>query len=405
MLSLYLTPDLHKLMRIEITIMEIEVAKQIGAVAREVASRDYEGKPARVVVASQTYSTTAEDLFEAITTAERIPRWFMPITGDLRLGGRYQLQGNAGGEILICEPPTHLRVTWEFGGETSWLEVWIEAVSPKSARLTLEHVAYVSDERWNQFGPGAVGAGWDLALVGLTLHIETGAPKITEHTEISDDDKALWRKQGHFLDEQGRRINPYAEQVTTTPGFGMFAGRGRYWEMGPNRFDNAGISVWFQGEKEPRYLMNCVVRNPKQPEGVWGVPGGFYDKNADQSTRDTALRELEEETSIEQQMMEELIDAGMLHEFAREEWPQVDRSATLHAWQEGGYHFYVPKGPQVTRLLGGLALQPKDESEKIRAIAFVPFSKIGSEEVPTMGSHLRAIQLHRRLWPEILQSM
>jgi|GEM_PF-2056282 len=232
-----------------------------------------------------------------------------------------------------------------------------------------------------------------------------GAPKITEHTEISDDDKALWRKQGHFLDEQGRRINPYAEQVTTTPGFGMFAGRGRYWEMGPNRFDNAGISVWFQGEKEPRYLMNCVVRNPKQPEGVWGVPGGFYDKNADQSTRDTALRELEEETSIEQQMMEELIDAGMLHEFAREEWPQVDRSATLHAWQEGGYHFYVPKGPQVTRLLGGLALQPKDESEKIRAIAFVPFSKIGSEEVPTMGSHLRAIQLHRRLWPEILQSM
>lgn len=160
--------------------MEIDIAKQIGAVAREVASRDYEGKPARVVVASQTYSTTAEDLFEAITTAERIPRWFMPITGDLRLGGRYQLQGNAGGEILICEPPTHLRVTWEYGGETSWLEVWIEAVSPKSARLTLEHVAYVSDERWNQFGPGAVGAGWDLALVGLTLHIETGAPKITE---------------------------------------------------------------------------------------------------------------------------------------------------------------------------------------------------------------------------------
>jgi uncharacterized protein YndB with AHSA1/START domain len=119
--------------------MEIDIAKQIGAVAREVASRDYEGKPARVVVASQTYSTTAEDLFEAITTAERIPRWFMPITGDLRLGGRYQLQGNAGGEILICEPPTHLRVTWEYGGETSWLEVWIEAVSPKSARLTLEH--------------------------------------------------------------------------------------------------------------------------------------------------------------------------------------------------------------------------------------------------------------------------
>jgi len=160
--------------------MKVDIAKQIGAVTREVASRDYQGKPARVVVASQTYSTTAADLWEAITTADRIARWFMPVTGDLRLGGRYQLVGNAGGEILICEPPKHLSVTWEYGGEPSWLDVWIEAASPKSARLTLEHVAYVSDERWNQFGPGAVGAGWDLALVGLTLHVETRAPKITE---------------------------------------------------------------------------------------------------------------------------------------------------------------------------------------------------------------------------------
>jgi uncharacterized protein YndB with AHSA1/START domain len=160
--------------------MQIDIAKQIGAVTMKVSSREHEGKPARVVVASQIYATTAEDVFEAITSAERIPRWFMPITGDLRVGGRFQLVGNAAGEILICEPPTHLKVTWEFGGEPSWVEVWIEAVSPKSARLTLEHVAHVSDERWEQFGPGAVGAGWDLALVGLTLHVETRAPKITE---------------------------------------------------------------------------------------------------------------------------------------------------------------------------------------------------------------------------------
>ena len=29
---------------------------------------------------------------------------------------------------------------------------------------------------WGQFGPGAVGVGWDLGLMGLGLHIETGAP-------------------------------------------------------------------------------------------------------------------------------------------------------------------------------------------------------------------------------------
>jgi hypothetical protein len=27
---------------------------------------------------------------------------------------------------------------------------------------------------WGQYGPGAVGVGWDLALMGLGLHLSTG---------------------------------------------------------------------------------------------------------------------------------------------------------------------------------------------------------------------------------------
>ncbi|MGH9223767.1 MAG: hypothetical protein ACRD2W_08260 [Acidimicrobiales bacterium] len=50
----------------------------------------------RVVSISRTYDTTVEDLFDACTSAERIPRWFLPVTGNLRVGGRYQLAGNAG---------------------------------------------------------------------------------------------------------------------------------------------------------------------------------------------------------------------------------------------------------------------------------------------------------------------
>ena len=159
--------------------MHIDVAQHVGAVTREVASRDHNGKPARVAIASRTYSTTPHDLWDGLTSAERIPRWFLPISGELRLGGRYQLQGNAGGDILICEPPRHLKVTWEYGGDTSWVEVRIEKEGA-GARLTLEHVAYVSDERWNQFGPGAVGVGWDLTLLGLTLHLESPASKTAE---------------------------------------------------------------------------------------------------------------------------------------------------------------------------------------------------------------------------------
>jgi hypothetical protein len=36
----------------------------------------------------------------------------------------------------------------------------------------LEHIAHVDDARWAEFGPGAVGVGWDSMLLGLTMHLE-----------------------------------------------------------------------------------------------------------------------------------------------------------------------------------------------------------------------------------------
>lgn len=155
----------------------IDVLRYIGAVTRQVQSRDHEGRPARVIVATCTYDTTVEDVWDAITSGERIPRWFLPISGDLRLGGRYQLRGNAGGEITVCEPPRSLGVTWEMGGQVSWVQVRLAELSDGGTRLQLEHIAHVPDDLWNQFGPGAVGVGWDLALLlGLGRHLSTGAP-------------------------------------------------------------------------------------------------------------------------------------------------------------------------------------------------------------------------------------
>lgn len=173
--------------------MQIDVASYIGAMTREVRGRDHEGKPARVVVASRSYDTTLDDLWDALTSAERIPRWFLPITGDLKLGGRYQLVGNAGGTITACEPPRRLSVTWEFGGQTSWVNVSLTA-DGAGTHLELEHIAHIADpdEFWDRFGPGAVGVGWDLALVGLALHLASGAAVDKAEFEIwstSDEGK------------------------------------------------------------------------------------------------------------------------------------------------------------------------------------------------------------------------
>src|ERR671917_317806 len=104
----------------------MDLGRVIGAVTREVADREYEGKPAKVVVAKRTYDTTPGDLWDALTNAERIPRWFLPISGDLRLGGRYQLKGNAGGTIETCDPPRSFSATWEFNGGMSWLTVTLD---------------------------------------------------------------------------------------------------------------------------------------------------------------------------------------------------------------------------------------------------------------------------------------
>lgn len=158
--------------------MHIDVTDYAGAVNRQVSRRIQDGQEVRVVTASRSYPTTAADLWDAVTSAERLPRWFLPISGDLRIGGRYQLEGNAGGQILICEPPRHLRLTWEYGGNTSWVEVRIAAHGDGS-RLILEH-SMVEDDHWKQFGPGATGVGWDLALVGLSLHAETPGAKTAE---------------------------------------------------------------------------------------------------------------------------------------------------------------------------------------------------------------------------------
>lgn len=92
----------------------MDIQRQIEEVGRSVELRGSEDEAALTV--TQEYDVSVEDLWDACTNADRIPRWFLPITGELREGGTYQLEGNAGGRVLRCEPPRSFRVTWEYGG-------------------------------------------------------------------------------------------------------------------------------------------------------------------------------------------------------------------------------------------------------------------------------------------------
>lgn len=146
----------------------------LDAVLRKVAPGRGPSGEVRTVTLARAFRTGVDDLWDACTDPVRLARWFLPVSGDLRIGGRFQLEGNAGGTIERCEPPRSFSTTWEFGGATSWITVRLVPEGDDRTRLELEHTLPL-DDHWDRFGPGAVGLGWDLALVGLGWHVDSGA--------------------------------------------------------------------------------------------------------------------------------------------------------------------------------------------------------------------------------------
>ena len=146
----------------------------------------------------RTYPTTIDDLWDACTDAERIPRWFLPVRGELREGGSYAFEGHAHGTIESCDPPNRFRATWEFGGEVSWIEVSV-APADDGATLRLVHTASTENDHWEQYGPGAVGVGWDGLLHGLGLHLASGEPldpEVAAEWPTSAEGQAFTRGSG-----------------------------------------------------------------------------------------------------------------------------------------------------------------------------------------------------------------
>src|SRR5712692_8072922 len=123
----------------------IDVMHEINAAERKVGSRVLNTGEARTVTIRRTYPGSIEDVWDACTNPERIPRWFLPISGELREGGRYQLHGNASGTIQRCSAPHGFAATWEYGDEVSWIELRLVLEAAGRTRLELEHIAHVDD--------------------------------------------------------------------------------------------------------------------------------------------------------------------------------------------------------------------------------------------------------------------
>ena len=67
--------------------------------SRRVAETELRDAPAHVVELRRALHAPVGDVWDACTNPERIPRWFLPVSGELKEGGQYQLKGNAGGTV------------------------------------------------------------------------------------------------------------------------------------------------------------------------------------------------------------------------------------------------------------------------------------------------------------------
>ncbi len=174
----------------------IDITKFLGQNKRSISSKTVDGELMRSMVIERPYEASLSEVWDAITNIERIPTWFMPISGDLKLGGSYELTGNASGKILECEPETRFRITWEFGGNMSWVEVKLKPEGEDRTLFWLEHSAVVPEEMWDTYGPGAGGVGWELGLFGLANHFHHGekiTPDKGEEWTMSDEGKQFIR--------------------------------------------------------------------------------------------------------------------------------------------------------------------------------------------------------------------
>jgi uncharacterized protein YndB with AHSA1/START domain len=162
----------------------IDILEHINAIHRQVRLT---GEDVRVTL-RRSYQAEVEEVWDALTEPDRVRRWFMPLTGELKVGGSFQLEGNAGGEILECEPPERFKVT--FGGPTSLVEIKLTARPDGRTELQMDH-SVPADYAGGVSGALYVGPGWDGGLLGLALYIDGQLSDGDDPREMANSPEAL----------------------------------------------------------------------------------------------------------------------------------------------------------------------------------------------------------------------
>lgn len=136
---------------------------------REIGTRGINGGSGHGVRIIIHFSAPQDEVWHACTAPERMRLWFLPVTGDLRVGGKYELETYAEGQILHCSAPDLLTVTMNFQGLPGEAVLALSAADGETV-LEFEHTMAMDAGPWAALAPD-IGSGWDVALRYLDLHL------------------------------------------------------------------------------------------------------------------------------------------------------------------------------------------------------------------------------------------
>jgi uncharacterized protein YndB with AHSA1/START domain len=144
----------------------------------ELRHRTIPAGEARVAVFTRTYETTVEDLWDACTSPARLQRWYVPVTGELCLGGTIQQVNMGSGTILVCDAPHVLKLSLGDGADE--IELRLSAgPADGTATLELQHATTLdSHEIGGQMYDAifCMGGGYYPRLLALDLHLRGTLP-------------------------------------------------------------------------------------------------------------------------------------------------------------------------------------------------------------------------------------
>lgn len=174
----------------------------LGLVERSMRDRTIDAGDARAAVLKRRYEAPIAAVWEAITTPDRVDRFFLPLSGDLREGGSYGFEGQASGRILVCDPPNQLRLEWTPPDRDAidQVEVRLAREGPEATWLELEHASvaevFDTDPDSEKYSP-AVGWEGPLHYLGEYLRgVLPDRPSMEWYVFDEDEERRLAELRG-----------------------------------------------------------------------------------------------------------------------------------------------------------------------------------------------------------------